>query len=183
MDTQPKDKLLSQLDDRTARIGIIGLGYVGLPLAVAFAEVGFEVIGLDVSREKVERLNGGESYIPDITTAQLAPLVKAGKLRATTSYDDLKNVDAVSICVPTPLRKTKDPDMSFVISAADSITQVAHRGMLIVLESTTYPGTTDEIILPRLIEKGLKPGEDIFVAFSPERIDPGNKDYGVRNKI
>src|SRR5579859_2541891 len=181
MELQLKEQLLSQLSARTARIGIIGLGYVGLPLAVAFAEVGFDVVGLDVSGEKVARLNAGESYIPDIPTPQLGPLVKAGKLRATTNYDDLRDVDALSICVPTPLRKTKDPDMSFVISAADSIAQIAHPGMLIVLESTTYPGTTDEIILPRLVEKGLKPGEDIFVAFSPERIDPGNKQYGVRN--
>ncbi|HVO41806.1 MAG TPA: nucleotide sugar dehydrogenase [Aggregatilineales bacterium] len=174
-------QLLERLTDRTAQIGIVGLGYVGLPLAVAFAEQGFRVIGLDVAASKVDLLNGGESYIPDIPTAQLAPLVKSGKLRATTSYEDLKNVDAVSICVPTPLRKTKDPDMSYVISAADSLTGIAHPGMLIVLESTTYPGTTDEIMVPRLEGKGLKVGEDVFVAFSPERIDPGNKHYGVRN--
>jgi UDP-N-acetyl-D-glucosamine dehydrogenase len=176
-----KDQLLSRLSDRTAKIGIIGLGYVGLPLAVAFAEVGFDVIGLDVSADKVNQLNGGTSYIPDIPTPQLGPLVKSGKLRATTNYDDLRTVDAVSICVPTPLRKTKDPDMSYVINAADAIAEVSHAGMLIVLESTTYPGTTDEIILPRLLQKGLTPGEDIFIAFSPERIDPGNKKYTVRN--
>ncbi len=176
-----KDQLLSRLSDRTAKIGIIGLGYVGLPLAVAFAEVGFNVTGLDVSDDKVNLLNSGISYIPDIPTAQLEPLVKSGKLRATTNYGDLGDIDAVSICVPTPLRKTKDPDMSYVISAADAIAEVAHAGMLIVLESTTYPGTTEEIVIPRLTQKGLTPGEDVFVAFSPERIDPGNKKYNVRN--
>jgi UDP-N-acetyl-D-glucosamine dehydrogenase len=176
-----KQQLLNRLSDRTAHIGIIGLGYVGLPLAVAFAEAGYSVTGLDVSTDKVNRLNSGESYIPDIPTAQLEPLVKAGKLRATTKYADLREMDAVSICVPTPLRKTKDPDMSYVISAADSLTEIAHAGMLIVLESTTYPGTTDEIMIPRLSEHGLTIGEDVFVAFSPERIDPGNKKFGVRN--
>src|SRR5689334_12257445 len=176
-----KDQLLNRLSDHTAKIGIIGLGYVGLPLAVAFAEAGYYVTGLDVSTDKVSQLNDGVSYIPDIPTAQLEPLVKSGHLRATTNYDDLNQIDAVSICVPTPLRKTKDPDMSYVISAADQITRVSHPGMLIVLESTTYPGTTDEILAPRLTEKGLTIGEDVFVAFSPERIDPGNKKYGVRN--
>ncbi len=176
-----KQQLITRLTDRTAQIGIIGLGYVGLPLAVAFAEAGFAVIGLDVSAEKVNQLNRGSSYIPDIPTAQLAPLVKAGKLRATTSYADLGAVDAVSICVPTPLRKTKDPDMSYVINATDALAEVCHAGMLVVLESTTYPGTTDEIMIPRLTQKGLVIGKDIFLAFSPERIDPGNKKYGVKN--
>ncbi len=176
-----KQQLLHRFDERSATIGIIGLGYVGLPLAVAFAEQGFNVIGVDVSTAKVGQLNAGSSYIPDIPTAQLAPLVKAGKIHATTDYAELRAADAISICVPTPLTKTKDPDMSYVISAADSITAVAHSGMLIILESTTYPGTTDEILIPRLQSKGLKIGEDIFVAFSPERIDPGNKRYGVRN--
>ncbi|MEP7287234.1 MAG: nucleotide sugar dehydrogenase [Chloroflexota bacterium] len=176
-----KEQLLSRLTDHTARVGIVGLGYVGLPLAVAFAEAGYTVTGLDVSTEKIALLNSGQSYIPDIPTAQLAPLVKSGKLRGTTSYDDLRSIDAVSICVPTPLRKTKDPDMSYVISAADAIAEIAHAGMLIVLESTTYPGTTDEILIPRLVRNGLTPGEDIFVAFSPERIDPANKTYTVRN--
>src|SRR5438128_4162909 len=128
-----KQQLLSRLTDRTAQIGIVGLGYVGLPLAVAFAEAGFTVTGLDVSAEKVAALNSGKSYIPDIPTQQLAPLAKSGKLRATTSYDDLREVDAVSICVPTPLRKTKDPDMSYVISASDSIAEIVHAGMLVVL--------------------------------------------------
>lgn len=176
-----KQQLLDRLTTRTAQIGIIGLGYVGLPLAVAFAEAGFHVIGLDVSAEKIHLLNSGQSYIPDIPTTQLGPLVQAGKLRGTTSYDDLRMADAVSICVPTPLRKTKDPDMSYVINAANSVAEVCHTGMLIVLESTTYPGTTDEILIPRLVEKGFAPGEDVFVAFSPERIDPGNKNFGVHN--
>ncbi|MCC7450018.1 MAG: nucleotide sugar dehydrogenase [Anaerolineae bacterium] len=176
-----KQQLINRLNDRTAQIGIIGLGYVGLPLAVAFAEAGFTVIGLDVSAEKVSQLNSGSSYIPDIPTPQLAPLVKAGKLKATTSYADLRAVDAVSICVPTPLRKTKDPDMSYVINATDALAEVCHAGMLVVLESTTYPGTTDEIMIPRLTQKGLTIGKDIFLAFSPERIDPGNKKFGVKN--
>src|SRR5512141_1246517 len=149
-----KQQLLRRLDERTARIGIIGLGYVGLPLAVAFAEAGFSVSGLDVSADKVSMLNGGTSYIPDIPTEQLAPLAKSGKLRATTNYDDLREVDAVSVCVPTPLRKTKDPDMSYVISASDSIAAIVHAGMLVVLESTTYPGTTEEILIPRLTRNG-----------------------------
>src|SRR5258708_9563347 len=176
-----KERLLERLTNRTAHIGIVGLGYVGLPLAVAFAEVGFTVTGLDVSAEKVAALNGGHSYIPDIPTSQLAPLVQSGKLHATTSYEDLRGVDAVSVCVPTPLRKTKDPDMSYVISAADALALVAHPVMLIVLEGTTYPGTTDEILIPRLAQNKLTAGENIFVAFSPERIDPGNKKYNVRN--
>ena len=176
-----KQQLLDRLNTRTAQIGIVGLGYVGLPLAVAFAEAGFPVIGLDLDASKVASLNHGESYIPDIPTAQIAPLVRAGKLRATTNYDDLHAVDVISICVPTPLRKTKDPDMSYVISAADSVARIVHAGMLVVLESTTYPGTTDELLVPRLTKDGLVVGESVFVAFSPERIDPGNQHFGVRN--
>ncbi len=176
-----KEQLLQRLGERTATIGIIGLGYVGLPLAVAFAEEGYNVIGLDLDTNKVTHLNNGSSYIPDIPTAQLAPLVASGKLRATADYAEMSAADAISICVPTPLTKTKDPDMSYVISASNSITDVAHPGMLIILESTTYPGTTEEILIPRLVNKGLTIGEDIFVAFSPERIDPANKKYGVRN--
>ncbi|RMF79082.1 MAG: nucleotide sugar dehydrogenase [Chloroflexi bacterium] len=176
-----KQQLIEKLNNRQAIVGIIGLGYVGLPLAVEFAEAGFEVVGLDVSQEKVDQLNGGGSYIPDIPTERLRPLVDAGRLWATTSYDDLRQVDTVSICVPTPLRKTKDPDMSYIIQATDSLATICHEGMLVVLESTTYPGTTEEIVLPRLINNGFTVGEDIFVAFSPERIDPGNKKFGVRN--
>lgn len=176
-----KQILLDKLINRTATIAVVGLGYVGLPLTVEFAEAGFQVIGLDVQPEKIDQLNAGTSYIADIPSEQLAPLVASGKLRATTSYDDLKEVDAISICVPTPLRKTRDPDMSFIIQASQSISKICRAGMLIVLESTTYPGTTEEIILPEIVKSGLTVGEDVFIAFSPERIDPGNKHYTVRN--
>ncbi|MDL5054580.1 nucleotide sugar dehydrogenase [Oscillatoria laete-virens NRMC-F 0139] len=177
----PHQQLLERLNERSATVGIVGLGYVGLPLAVEFAEVGYTVIGVDVSEHKVALLNRGESYIPDIPTARLAPLVQSGRLSASTHYSALRAADAVSICVPTPLRKTKDPDMSFVIDAVNSVAEYAHPGMLIVLESTTYPGTTEEIMVPKLESKGFTIGEDIFVAFSPERIDPGNQKFGVRN--
>jgi len=177
-----KQILLDKLQQKTATIGIIGLGYVGLPLAVEFAEAGFEVIGLDVQQSKVDQINVGKSYIADIPTEQLATVVNSGKLRATTSYADLSAVDAISICVPTPLRKTRDPDMSYIIQASQSISQICHPGMLIVLESTTYPGTTEEIILPEITSKNnVTIGEDVFIAFSPERIDPGNKQFMVRN--
>jgi len=176
-----KQALLERLANRQAVVGIVGLGYVGLPLAVEFAREGFRVIGLDVSADKVDKLNRGESYIPDIPTDQLRPLVESGHLRATTSYEDLRQADTVSICVPTPLRKTKDPDMSYVIESVEAVASICHEGMLIVLESTTYPGTTEEIILPKLIGNGFKVGENVFVAFSPERIDPANPRYGVRN--
>ncbi|MBN1202269.1 MAG: nucleotide sugar dehydrogenase [Anaerolineae bacterium] len=176
-----KQQLLDRFNDRTATIGIVGMGYVGLPLAVEFARAGYHVIGLDVNEEKVSKLNAGTSYIPDVPTDTLAPLVDSGHLRATTSYDDLTDIDAVSICVPTPLRKTKDPDMSYIVAAADSVAGICHAGLLVVLESTTYPGTTDEVILPRLLKNNLTVGEDVFVAFSPERVDPGNPTYGVHN--
>jgi len=176
-----KQMLLDKFANRNATIGVVGLGYVGLPLAVEFAEAGFHVIGLDVQQAKVDQLNAGKSYIADILSERVEPLVNCGKLRATTSYDDLKQVDAISICVPTPLRKTRDPDMSFIIQASQSISKICHNGMLIVLESTTYPGTTEEIILPEIVKNGMTVGEDVFIAFSPERIDPGNKEYTVRN--
>lgn len=180
-----KQQLLERIGNRSATIGIIGLGYVGLPLAVAFAQAGFKVIGLDLDAKKVEMLRNGQSYVTDVPSAELAALVREGKpggsLSATTHYDDLRQVDIISICVPTPLRKTKDPDMSYVISATESVAAISRAGMLIVLESTTYPGTTEEILVPRMRQAGLKPGEDVFIAFSPERIDPGNKHYGVKN--
>jgi len=178
-----KTRFIEKVKDRTAVVSVIGLGYVGLPLAVEFAREGLRVVGIDVSAEKVEALNAGRSYIPDIPEADVAVLVKRGLLRATTDYAVLRdeNVDAVSICVPTPLRKTRDPDMSYVIAAADEVAQYCHPGLLIVLESTTYPGTTEEILLPRLIHNGFRVGEDVFLAFSPERIDPGNREFGVRN--
>lgn len=176
-----KDQLLSKIQNRTAIVAVVGLGYVGLPLVVEFAVAGFNVLGVDVMAEKVEQINQGHSYIDDVPTARMQPLVAQGKIRATTDYAELAQVDAISICVPTPLRKTKDPDMSFVVAAVEEIAKIAHPGMLIVLESTTYPGTTMELIVPKLEEQGLKAGETIFIAFSPERIDPGNKTYQVRN--
>ncbi len=179
--TDYKKQLLDRLNNRTAKIGVIGMGYVGLPLAVEFARVGYHVVGVDILQDKVDKLNAGVSYIPDVPTEWLAPLVQSGHMRATSSFEALREVDVVSICVPTPLLKTKDPDMSFVIAAADEVEKICHPGMLVVLESTTYPGTTDEVIIPRLAGKGLKIGEDAFVAFSPERVDPGNPTYGVRN--
>jgi UDP-N-acetyl-D-glucosamine dehydrogenase len=176
-----QQQLLDRLNKREARVAIVGLGYVGLPLGVEFAEAGFKVIGMDVSQEKVDMLNRGESYIMDIPTQRLKPLAQSGRFCATTQYSDLRQADTVSICVPTPLTKTKDPDMSFVIDSVSAIAEVCHEGMLIVLESTTYPGTTEEIILPRLMNNGFRVGENVFVAFSPERIDPGNPHFGVRN--
>jgi len=176
-----KQTLLDRLSSHQATVGIVGLGYVGLPLAVEFAEVGFTVIGIDLSPSKVDALNRGESYIPDIPTSRLKPLVDSGKLRGSTSYEALREADTVSICVPTPLRKTKDPDMSYVIESVSAVADICHDGMLIVLESTTYPGTTVEIVIPRLAQAGFTPGENVFVAFSPERIDPANPKYGVRN--
>lgn len=177
----PKEKLIHRLEARSATVGVAGLGYVGLPLVVELAEAGFNVVGVDPLPQKVEMLNKGQSYIPDIPSERLRPLVEAGKFTASTDYAALQAADTVNVCVPTPLRKTKDPDMSFIISAIDDIAEIAHEGMLIVLESTTYPGTTEEIILPRLEAKGLKAGETVFVAFSPERIDPGNTQFHVRN--
>ena len=176
-----KQELVERLNNRQALIAVVGLGYVGLPLAVAFAEAGFAVIGLDVDAAKVAQLNRGSSYIPDVPTERVAPLVAAGRLRATTDYADLRAADAISICVPTPLRKTKDPDMSYIIESVDAVAAISHSGLLVVLESTTYPGTTEEIIVPRLVNNGYRVGEDVFVAFSPERIDPGNAHFGVRN--
>jgi len=176
-----KTQFLDKVRNRTAAVGVVGLGYVGLPLAVEFAKEGFKVIGIDLDQRKVDSLNAGESYIPDVPTEEVAALFKSGKLVATTNYAALREADSVSICVPTPLRKTRDPDMSYIIASADEVAKYAHPGLLIILESTTYPGTTDEILLPRLKARGFNVGADVFLAFSPERIDPGNKQYGVRN--
>ena len=166
---------------RKARLGIVGLGYVGLPLAVEFAKAGFPVTGIDLQESKVDMLNQGISYIQDIPTETLAPLVKSGLLRATTDFAVLKDLDTVNICVPTPLRKTKDPDMSYIDSSSRSIAEHLHPGMLIILESTTYPGTTEEFLLPLLEQSGLKVGHDFFLCFSPERVDPGNAKYQTKN--
>ncbi len=180
--SQIKDTLVAKLLDHTAVVAILGLGYVGLPLAVVFAEAGFKVIGVDPMAEKVARVNRGDSYVMDIPSAQLARLVDAGMIRATTDFAACAQADAVSICVPTPLRKTGDPDLSFIISAAESLSPFVHAGMVVVLESSTYPGTTRELILPNLTaSSGLIAGEDIFIAFSPERVDPGRKDWTTYN--
>jgi UDP-N-acetyl-D-glucosamine dehydrogenase len=177
-----KENLVKQLKDKTARAAILGLGYVGLPLAVVFAEAGFNVTGIDPDVRKCDSLNKGVSYIPDISTERLAPLVKSGHLRATTDFSVLKDMDAASICVPTPLRKTGDPDMSFILSATEQLAKYMHKGMVVVLESSTYPGTTREILLPKLGEaNGLIVGEDWFLAFSPERVDPGREDFTTLN--
>lgn len=173
--------LRAKIDDGTARVGIIGLGYVGLPLADEFAKAGFRVLGFDLSKGKVEAVNRGESYIPDVPTASIAAHRSEGRIEATTDFDRLAEVDTVSICVPTPLSKTKDPDMTYVESAARDVAQRLHKDLLVILESTTYPGTTEELILPMLSKSGLTVGKDFFLAFSPERVDPGNPKYGVKN--
>jgi UDP-N-acetyl-D-glucosamine dehydrogenase len=180
--TSVKETLENSLRNHTARIGILGLGYVGLPLAVAFSEAGFQIIGIDPDQRKVKAINNGESYVQDILSEQVARLVKAGRLSATTDFSVLQHCDAVSICVPTPLRKTGDPDMSFILRATDELAKYIHPGMIIVLESTTYPGTTREVLLPKLSKDNrLVVGKDFFLAFSPERVDPGREDWTTLN--
>ncbi len=178
-----KHQLITKIHDRSATVAIIGLGYVGLPLAVAFAESGLRVIGIDVDPSKVDAINQGRSYIEDVPSERVAQLAGSGKLSATTDFGALACCDAVSICVPTPLRKTGDPDISYIVAAAEEIARYLHPGMVIVLESTTYPGTTTEVVLPRLCENGqaMQVGKDFFLAFSPERVDPGRTDYTTRN--
>jgi len=180
--TSVKDTLLNSLRNHSAKIGILGLGYVGLPLAAAFGEAGFHTIGIDPDPRKVNALNMGESYIQDVSDKQVARLLKAGRFSATADFSALRDCDAVSICVPTPLRKTGDPDMSFILSATEELAKYIHPGMIIVLESTTYPGTTREVLLPKLgKDKGLAVGKDFFLAFSPERVDPGREDWTTLN--
>ena len=157
------------------------MGYVGVPLAIAFAEAGFKVTGLDINEQRVEELNAGTSYIGDVSDAEVDEQVSAGRLSATTDMAVIDGLDAVVICVPTPLSKTRDPDVSYILAAADKLVEHFHPGMLVVMESTTYPGTTEEILLPRLSANGAVAGEDFFLAFSPERIDPGNAEYGLTN--
>jgi UDP-N-acetyl-D-glucosamine dehydrogenase len=182
MMTTTKQILIDQLQNRTAKVAILGLGYVGLPLAVVFADAGFEVIGIDPDQRKVDSIRNGVSHIQDVPTEQVARLVADGKLHATTDFSVLSQVQAVSICVPTPLRKTGDPDLSFILTATDELARYMHPGMVVVLESTTYPGTTREVLLPKLgDEKGLAAGEDFFLAFSPERVDPGRLDWTTIN--
>src|SRR5687768_11277958 len=177
-----KETLIKNLKEKNARIAILGLGYVGLPLAVVFGEAGFHVTGIDPDTRKIDAINKGVSYIPDVQTEAVDRLVRSGHLTATTDFSVLKEIDAVSICVPTPLRKTGDPDMSFILSATEELTKYMHKGMVIVLESTTYPGTTRELLLPKLgTESGLVVGEDWFLAFSPERVDPGREDWTTIN--
>ncbi|MCK4689190.1 MAG: nucleotide sugar dehydrogenase, partial [Candidatus Marinimicrobia bacterium] len=173
--------LEEKIKDHEVKVGVIGLGYVGLPLAVEFTNNGFSVTGIDVLQEKVDLINNGKNYIKDVNDEELAKAVEQGLLRATTDFSVISELDAVSICVPTPLRKTKDPDVSFIISVLDEISKYMHSDMLIVLESTTYPGTTREIMLPKLEESGLKVGKDFYLAFSPERVDPGNIVYQTKN--
>jgi UDP-N-acetyl-D-glucosamine dehydrogenase len=173
--------LKEKIKARTARVGIIGLGYVGLPLAVEFARAGFSVTGIDVSEAKTAGINRGESHVGDVSTAVLGPLVEAGRIHATTDFSAVLEMDTINICVPTPLRKTKDPDMSYIQDACQGISRHFHAGTLVILESTTYPGTTEEVVLPMLSKSGLKPGEDFFLCFSPERVDPGNPKYQTAN--
>ena len=182
MDNPILTSLVQRLKDHTATVGVLGLGYVGLPFAVVFAEAGFKVIGIDPIPDKVARIQRGESYVLDVPDATVKRLVGQGCLQATSDFAALEKVDAVAICVPTPLRKTGDPDLSFIVSATEALAQHIHAGMVIVLESSTYPGTTRELMLPRLEEaSGLKCGQDFFLAFSPERVDPGRKDWTTIN--
>jgi UDP-N-acetyl-D-glucosamine dehydrogenase len=173
--------LREKIESRQAQAGVVGLGYVGLPLAVEFAEAGFTVTGIDIDAAKVDAINRGVSYVQDVPTSVLKPLVEAGKIRATADFAAVAKLDTINICVPTPLRKTKDPDMSYIVSSCQEIAKHFHAGMLVILESTTYPGTTDELMLPMFERPGLKVGEEFFLCFSPERVDPGNPKYQTKN--
>jgi UDP-N-acetyl-D-glucosamine dehydrogenase len=177
-----QEKLAARIRSKTARVGIVGLGYVGLPLAVEFAKSGFSVTGIDVQESKVTGINAGESHIQDIPSEELGRLVAGKQLSATADFSVVAELDTINICVPTPLRKTKDPDMSFIVSACQEIRKYIHPGMLIILESTTYPGTTEELVLPMLEgDSGLRAGRDFFLCFSPERVDPGNPNFHTAN--
>jgi UDP-N-acetyl-D-glucosamine dehydrogenase len=175
------ERLIQRFEDYEATIGIVGLGYVGLPLAVVLADAGYKVVGVDNDPTKVEMIRRGESYIEDVSSENLHRLVKSGSILVSESSEDLKDVDGISICVPTPLRKTGDPDLSFIISAARALIPVLHPGVVVVLESTTYPGTTREMLLPEFEGAGYKVGENLFLAFSPERVDPGRTDWTTQN--
>ena len=176
-----KDSLKRKIEERSARVHVIGLGYVGLSLAVELARAGFTVRGIDVDLERVARLNRGQSYLVDVATDALAPLVSSGRLTATTAFDEAGQADALIICVPTPLRKSKEPDISFIVASLESLVPHLHQGQLLVLESTTFPGTTEEVVQPRLEGAGLVVGVDAFLAFSPERVDPGNRKFTTAN--
>lgn len=173
--------LVKKIKDRKIRSAVIGLGYVGLPLAVELAEAGVEVVGIDLDQSKVDNINNKKSYIQDVPTETLKELVSRGLITATTAYSALMNVDTINICVPTPLRKTKEPDISCIVKSAEQIARYLKKGQLIILESTTYPGTTDEVLLPMFEAKGLKVGKDFYLAFSPERVDPGNPQFHTKN--
>jgi UDP-N-acetyl-D-glucosamine dehydrogenase len=173
--------LLEKIQAREARAGVVGLGYVGLPLAIEFARAGLTTLGIDLDARKVDEINAGHSYIPDVPTVDVAQLRLSGRLSATTDFSVVRDLDTLNICVPTPLRKTKDPDMSYIVSAAEQIAKYLHPGLLVVLESTTYPGTTAELLLPMFEATGLKAGRDFFLAFSPERVDPANEKFNTRN--
>jgi len=176
-----KEQLLKKIADKEIVAGVVGLGYVGLPLAVEKAKAGFKTIGFDVQKEKVDLVNQGHNYIGDVVESDLAQLVKEGMLKATTDFSAIKDVDFVAICVPTPLDAHQQPDISYVESSAKSIAAHLHKGMMVVLESTTYPGTTEELIRPILESSGMKCGEDFYLGFSPERVDPGNAIYKTKN--
>src|ERR1051325_5169815 len=168
--TEATAKILEEkILTRRALVGIVGLGYVGLPLAVEFAKAGFSVTGIDISDQKASMVNAGKSYIGDIPESALGPLVESGKLRATTDFSAVLELDTINICVPTPLRKTKDPDMSYIVASCQEVARHFHAGMLVILESTTYPGTTEELVLPMLSKSSLEVGRDFFLCFSPER--------------
>lgn len=174
-------ELKQKFEARQAHVVVIGAGYVGLPLIAEFARAGFRITGLDNDKQKVDLLNSGESYIADVANAELSPYVRSGHLRATTQPGILREADAVIVCVPTPLNKTRDPDMRYIVAATEQIAEHQHADMLVVLESTTYPGTTSEVMIPKLTRRGYLLGEQVFVAFSPERVDPGNKIYKTKN--
>ena len=176
-----KTELSQLITEKKARVGVIGLGYVGLPLVVEFAAKGFRGIGFEVDERKASQINAGSSYIGDVPSSRVSELVKTERLRATTDFKHLAECDAIIICVPTPLRKTKEPDVSYILAAAEQIQKYLRRGQLIILESTTYPGTTDEVLLPMFEETGLKLDEDFLLAFSPERVDPGNPQFLTHN--
>jgi len=173
--------LINKLERRQARCGVIGLGYVGLPLALEFARNGFHVTGIDLDERKISAIQAGRSYIVDTRDEEIAEPVKAGKFIATNDFSVIRELDTINICVPTPLRKTKDPDLTYIVAAVDEIKKYLHPGMLVILESTTYPGTTEEVVRPKLEESGLLAGKDFALAFSPERIDPGNGRFNTRN--
>src|SRR5215510_842853 len=176
-----KNEISALIRDKRARVAVIGLGYVGLPLVTEFARAGLKAVGFEVDETKAAQIKAGRSYIGDVESSLVKELVDAGHLTATTDFDELKDCDAIIICVPTPLRKTKEPDVSFILAATEEIKKRLRRGQLIVLESTTYPGTTDEVLLPMLEETGLKLNEDFLLAFSPERVDPGNQKFQTHN--